>query len=72
MAMKVLDKIGDASDIAQRRAIYKQLLKETKGDETLALSMAQNVIDFLRRGSGVPAQFVTRTVAFAGAYAQSH
>jgi DNA repair protein RadC len=70
MAMKVLDKIGDASDIAQRRAIYKQLLKET-GDETLALSMAQNIIDFLRRGSGVPAQFVTRTVAFAGAYAQS-
>jgi DNA repair protein RadC len=70
MAMKVLDKIGDASDIAQRRAIYKQLLKET-GDETLALSMAQNVIDFLRRGSGVPAQFVTRTVAFAGAYAQA-
>jgi DNA repair protein RadC len=72
MAMKVLDKIGDASDIAQRRAIYIQLMKETKGDETLALSMAQNVIDFLRRGSGVPAQFVTRTVAFAGAYAQSH
>jgi DNA repair protein RadC len=71
MAMKVLDKIGDASDIAQRRAIYIQLMKETKGDETLALSMAQNVIDFLRRGSGVPAQFVTRTVAFAGAYAQS-
>jgi hypothetical protein len=69
-AMKVLDKIGDASDIAQRRAIYKQLLKET-GDETLALSMAQNVIDFLRRGSGVPAQFVTRTVAFANAYAQA-
>jgi hypothetical protein len=71
MAMKVLDKIGDASDIAQRRAIYIQLMKETKGDETLALSMAQNVIDFLRRGSGVPAQFVTRTVAFAGAYAQA-
>ena len=69
-AMKVLDKIGDASDIAQRRAIYMQIMKET-GDETLALSMAQNVIDFLRRGSGRPAQFVTRTVAFANAYAQS-
>jgi hypothetical protein len=69
-AMKILDKIGDASDIAQRRAIYMQIMKET-GDETLALSQAQNVIDFLRRGSGTPAQFVTRTVAFANAYAQS-
>ena len=29
------------------------------------------MIDFLRRGSGTPAQFVTRTVAFANAYAQS-
>jgi hypothetical protein len=48
-AMKILDKIGDASDIAQRRAIYMQIMKET-GDETLALSQAQNVIDFLRRG----------------------
>jgi DNA repair protein RadC len=69
-AMRVLDRIGDASDIAQRRAIYMQIMKET-GDETLALSQAQNVIDFLRRGSGTPAQFVTRTVAFANAYAQS-
>ena len=69
-AMKTLDHIGDASDYAQRRAIYKQVLKET-GDEMQALIQANNVIDFLKRGSGKGAQFVTRTVSFMNAYAQS-
>jgi hypothetical protein len=69
-AMKTLDHIGDASDYAQRRAIYKQVLAET-GDEMQALMAANNVIDFLKRGSGKGAQFVTRTVSFMNAYAQS-
>jgi hypothetical protein len=36
-----------------------------------ALIQANNVIDFLKRGSGKGAQFVTRTVSFMNAYAQS-
>lgn len=76
-AMKTLDHIGDASDYAQRRAIYRRVLKETtskefpNGDEMQALIQANNVIDFLKRGSGKGAQFVTRTVSFMNAYAQS-
>jgi len=68
--MKTLDHIGDASDYAQRRAVYKQVLAET-GDEMQALIQANNVIDFIKRGSGKGAQFVTRTVSFMNAYAQS-
>lgn len=69
-AMKGLDRFGDASDYAQRRAVYMQTLKET-GDELLAVFQANNVIDFQKRGSGQIAQTVTRTVAFMNAYAQS-
>lgn len=69
-AMKGLDRFGDASDYAQRRAVYMQTLKET-GDELLAIFQANNVIDFQKRGSGQVAQAVTRTVAFMNAYAQS-
>jgi hypothetical protein len=68
--MKILDHIGDASDYAQRRSIYKQVLKET-GDEMQALIQANNVIDFLKHGSAKHAQFLTRTVSFMNAYAQS-
>lgn len=68
--LSLLDRIGDASDFAQRRAIYKRVLKET-GDETLALLQANNVIDFMKRGSAQHAQFLARNVAFMNAYAQS-
>ena len=67
--MSKLDKIGDASDYGQRIAIYNRVLAET-GDEMQALLQANNVIDFLKRGSGRTAQFLTRTVAFMNAYAQ--
>jgi hypothetical protein len=67
--MSKLDKIGDASDYGQRVAIYNRVLAET-GDEMMALTQANNVIDFLKRGSGRTAQFLTRTVAFMNAYAQ--
>jgi len=75
--MKILDHIGDASDYAQRRAIYKQVLSETRsaefpgGDQMQALIQANNVIDFLKHGSARHAQFLTRTVSFMNAYAQS-
>jgi hypothetical protein len=64
-----LDRIGDASDMAQRVAIYKRVLAET-GDKMQALVAANNVIDFKKRGSGRLAQFLTRTVSFMNAYAQ--
>jgi hypothetical protein len=68
--LKALDRFGDASDYSQRRSIYKQVLKET-GDEMQAVMAANNVIDFLKRGSGKGAQAVTKSVAFMNAYAQS-
>jgi hypothetical protein len=71
-----LDRIGDASDMAQRVAIYNRVLKETisdqfpKGDQMQALVSANNIIDFKKRGSGRLAQFLTKTVSFMNAYAQ--
>jgi hypothetical protein len=67
--MKMLDHIGDASDYAQRRATYKRVLAKT-GDEMQALLQANNVIDFLKRGSAGHAQFLARNVSFMNAYAQ--
>jgi hypothetical protein len=66
--MRGLDHWGDASDMAQRRAIYIRVLKET-GDANLALYQAANVINFLHRGSGRAAQALTKTVPFMSAYA---
>jgi hypothetical protein len=68
--IKGLDHIGDASDMAQRVAVYKRVLAETD-DETQALYQAANVINFLHHGSGQVAQMVVKTVPFAGAYANS-
>lgn len=69
-ALKFLDHIGDSSDVAQRVAVYKRVLKET-GDETQALFHAANVINFLHRGYGGEAQFLVKNVAFIGAWANS-
>jgi hypothetical protein len=77
--INTLDRIGDASDMAQRVAIYNRVLLETKtgkdgafpnGDQMQALVAANNIIDFKKRGSGRLAQFLTRTVSFMNAYAQ--
>jgi hypothetical protein len=67
---KQLDRVGDASDYAQRRAIYKRVLKEKKGDALQAMLQANNVIDFLKHGSAQHAQILNRTVSFMNAYAQ--
>jgi hypothetical protein len=66
---KQLDRVGDASDYAQRRSIYKRVMKE-KGDPLQAMLQANNVIDFLKRGSAQHAQFLSRNVSFMNAYAQ--
>jgi hypothetical protein len=68
--LKVLDHIGDAADYAQRRSIYKRVLKET-GNEMLAIVQANNVIDFLKHGSGKLAIASIRTTSFMNAYAQN-
>lgn len=65
-----LDRVSDASDYAQRIAIYKRVMKETNGDELQAIMQANNVIDFMKHGSGSVAQFLSRTVSFMNAYAQ--
>jgi hypothetical protein len=67
--MSLLDRVGDASDYGQRVSVYNNTLRQT-GDEMLALLQANNVIDFLKRGSARHAQFLTKTVSFMNAYAQ--
>jgi hypothetical protein len=67
---KILDQIGDASDYAQRRAVYKQVMKETKGDQRAAIMAASNVINFDKRGAGRTAQALNRTLAFMNAFSQ--
>lgn len=68
--IKGLDHIGDASDMAQRVAVYKRVLAET-GNETQALYQAANVINFLHHGSAGYAQAVVKVVPFMGAYANA-
>jgi hypothetical protein len=70
-AMKALDHWGDSSDMAQRIAVYNRVMKESNGDEALALYQAANVINFLRHGSGQVSQALFKTVPFLNAYAQS-
>ena len=65
----LLDKIGDASDMAQRIATYKRVLAET-GDETLALIRSNNIIDFKKHGNAKIVVAITRSVSFMNAYAQ--
>jgi tRNA G10 N-methylase Trm11 len=67
--MSFLDRVGDASDYGQRVSVYNNTLRQT-GDEMLALLQANNVIDFLKRGSARHAQVMTKTVSFMNAYAQ--
>ena len=68
--IKGLDHIGDASDMAQRVAVYKRVMAET-GNETQALYQAANVINFLHHGSAGYAQAAVKVVPFLGAYANS-
>jgi len=65
-----LDGITRASDLAVRKAIYDQTMKESKDDELLAQTRAREFINFRRRGAN---QFVTDMVTvipFFNAYIQ--
>ena len=66
--LNFIDKIGDASDLAQRVAVYKRVLAE-KGDPALALLQASDIIDFQKHGKGRLAQAMRTTVTFMQAYA---
>ena len=66
----ILDRIGDASDIAQRRAVYKRVMAESNGDQRKAIMAANNIIDFDKRGAAGAVNYLNRTVAFMNAYAQ--
>jgi len=67
--LKVLDHIGDASDYAQRRIIYQEVLKQG-GTEMEAVFRSNAVIDFLRHGNGKASLGLVRTVTFMNAYIQ--
>jgi len=67
--LKILDHVGDASDYAQRRIIYQEVLKQG-GTEMEALFAANAVIDFLRHGNSKAALGLVRTVTFMNAYIQ--
>ena len=65
-----MEGITRASDLAVRKAIYDQYVKET-GDELLASSKAREFINFRRRGSGDLVGVATATIPFFNAYVQS-
>lgn len=65
-----LDGITRASDLAVRKAIYDQTLKETKGDTLLAQTRSREFINFRRRGSSGTVGYFTKTIPFFNAYIQ--
>ena len=68
--INMLEKIGDASDLAPRRAIYAKVMKETRGDRRKALLAASNVINWDQRGASRTAQALTRSISFLNAFGQ--
>jgi len=64
-----LDGITRASDLAVRKAIYDQTIKET-GDELLAQTRAREFINFRRRGASDFVGAMVTTIPFFNAYIQ--
>jgi hypothetical protein len=64
-----LDGITRASDLAVRKAIYEQTLKEG-GDQLLAQTRAREFINFRRRGSSDFVGAMVTTIPFFNAYIQ--
>lgn len=62
------ESISKGSDIAVRKAIYEQSMKETRGNEALSISRAREIINFSRRGNAKFVDFMVRTVPFTNAY----
>jgi hypothetical protein len=65
-----LDGITRASDLAVRKAIYDQTLKESRGDELLAQTRAREFINFRRRGGSDFVGAMVTTIPFFNAYIQ--
>ena len=65
-----LDGITRASDLAVRKAIYDQTLKETNNDMLLAQTRAREFINFRRRGASEAISIATATIPFFNAYVQ--
>jgi hypothetical protein len=64
-----LDGITRASDLAVRKAIYDQTMKETQ-DALLAQTRAREFINFRRRGASDTIAALTTTIPFFNAYVQ--
>lgn len=64
-----LERIASASDMAQRRALFKQTMEET-GNEALALDRALNIINFQKHGKNSKVRALTQVVPFMNAYIQ--
>lgn len=67
--MHRLDGITRASDLAVRKAIYDQTMKET-GDQLLAQTRAREFINFRRRGASDFVGAMVTTIPFFNAYIQ--
>ena len=65
-----LDGITRASDLAVRKAIYDQTLKESNNDMLLAQTRAREFINFRRRGASEIIAVGTATIPFFNAYMQ--
>ena len=65
-----LDGITRASDLAVRKAIYDQTLKESNQDRLLAQTRAREFINFRRRGASEIVAIGTATIPFFNAYMQ--
>lgn len=65
-----LDGITRASDLAVRKAIYDQTLKESSNDMLLAQTRAREFINFRRRGASEIIAVGTATIPFFNAYVQ--
>ena len=65
-----LDGITRASDLAVRKAIYDQTLKESNQDQLLAQTRAREFINFRRRGASEIIAVGTATIPFFNAYMQ--
>lgn len=64
-----LERIASASDMAQRRALFKQTMEET-GNEALALDRALNIINFQKHGKNAKVRALTQVIPFMNAYIQ--
>jgi hypothetical protein len=68
--MHRLDGVTRASDLAIRKAIYDQTLKESNNDHLLAQTRAREFINFRRRGASDFVGAMVTTIPFFNAYIQ--